>query len=117
MSSAGPLDKVHLQICAAAALVMTAVCLVISAPLYKAAVCVSLTIVAFYFIGWGVRVFLMKKVFPQPEAPADTDFDDEQPEEAEGEAEGGPAEEGEAGGDAKDDADETAIAPEDALLD
>jgi hypothetical protein len=45
---------------------MTAVCLVKNETLYMMSVYVSVTIVAFYFIGHFVRFYIVSKIFPKP---------------------------------------------------
>ena len=92
---ANPLEKLSLYISAAAAIIVLIACIISGATLYWMAAWVSLSIVAFYLIGEGVRYFLVTSVFPpeeeeedygeeyaEPEAYIESDIDteDEMPE-------------------------------------
>lgn len=77
-----PLEKFHLYLSAAAAVVVLLACIAIGAELHWMAFYVSVTIVSFYVIGQFLRYFLMTKVFPpQEETPGDEEFFDIEPEE------------------------------------
>jgi hypothetical protein len=89
-----PLEKLHLQLCIAAALVVAIACIISGSTPFWMAAWVSLTIVLFYVIGECLRFFLTTQVFPaeeeadEPEALLDEEemlpvFDDaEETEEA-----------------------------------
>lgn len=82
---AKPLGRLPLFVSTIAAIIVLTACIVIHAPLYWMALWVSVAIVAFYFIGCGLRIWLLTAVFPQMgELPGYDDdeegsYDDEGP--------------------------------------
>jgi hypothetical protein len=64
------MEKIHLYICAVAAIVALLACIAIGAEIYEMALIVSVTIGVFYIIGQCIRMFLITSVFP-PEQPAE----------------------------------------------
>lgn len=79
-----PLEKLPLFISAGAAIIVLLACIASSAALYWMAAWVSLAIVLFYFIGHGLRMFLITTVFPYEEILEDDfEVEDEYDHEAE----------------------------------
>jgi hypothetical protein len=64
------MEKIHLYICAIAAIVALLACIAVGAEIYEMALIVSVTIGVFYIIGQCIRMFLITSVFP-PEPPAE----------------------------------------------
>ena len=61
------LEKLHLYICVAAALIVTVISILRHETLYRMSVWVSVTIIVFYGIGWIIRTFLMNLFLQQQE--------------------------------------------------
>ena len=67
------MEKLHLYICIAAALIVTVVCILREETLYGTAVLVSLTIIIFYVLGQIFRIYLSGNVFKKAEIEAAAD--------------------------------------------
>ena len=83
-----PLEKLPLYVSAASAIIVLLACIAVGATLYSMAAWVSSTIAIFYFIGHGVRFFLVTMVFPPDEEEYEVRFNAEDAEEADSDSTG-----------------------------